>query len=140
MDNSDTIIELLSLIQQYNLSVPRTLRSEDTEFLSKIYNGIGPENWHPYVRQFITDILDLFSPAALVHDYEFSIVKKSYKHFTQANIRLAYNCLRLALLGKVSIVRNTLHSRIKLMGLGLILAILCQVFGYKAYNNNSEGN
>ena len=129
--------ELLKQVYVYRLSVPTAFKRENIETLEAVYNGIGPEHWNHLLRGIITALFLLFAPAALVHDYEFSVLPKNYKHFTQANCRLAYNCIRLALFGKLRFFKNTLHSRLKLAGLGLLLAILCQLFGQKSYNNKS---
>lgn len=129
------IKNLLEQVWKYKLSAPESFWQTDVETLTGVYNGIGPEQWPRYLRGIVTDLLVLFAPAALVHDYEFSTNAKSYKHFTQANARLAWNCLLLALFGEPSFVENKLHSRLKIAALGLLLGVGCQLFGYNAYNN-----
>ena len=74
--------------------------------------------------------MQIFAAGALVHDFEFSQSEKSYRHFTQANIRLAFNCVMLAFLGPVRLVRQ---NRLKLALLGILLAFACQIWGYKPY-------
>ena len=73
------------------------------------------------------------APITLIHNFEFSQGKKSCKHFTQANIRLAFNCVMLAFLGPVRLVRPVRQNRLKLALLGILLAFACQIWGYKPY-------
>ena len=130
------IKNLLEQVWKYKLSAPESFWQTDIETLSRVYNGIGPEQWPVFLRNIATDLLVLFAPAALVHDYEFSTNAKCYKHFTQANARFTWNCLVLAFFGTTVFVKNKLHSRLKLAALGLLLGVGCQLFGYNAYNNN----
>lgn len=37
-----------------------------------IYNGAGPERWPEFARVLLTEILDLFEPAFLLHDLRFN--------------------------------------------------------------------
>ena len=124
---------LLETIQKYHLSAPDNFWASETAVLEKSYNGIGPECWPKFLRKFVSEFLRLFAACALIHDFEFSQNVKSYKHFTQANIRLAFNCVMLAFLGPVRLVRPVRQTRLKLALLGILLGVLCQIFGYQSY-------
>ena len=121
------VAELLNKVREYHLSAPAAFFAADLETLQKCYNGVGPECWPVLLRKLVSELLQIFAAGALVHDFEFSQSEKSYRHFTQANIRLAFNCVMLAFLGPVR-----LH-RLKLALLGILLAVACQIFGYKPY-------
>ena len=75
----------------------------------------------------------LIAAGALVHDFEFSQGEKNYRHFTQANCRLAWNCMILAFVGPVRLIRPVRQNRLKLAFLGITLGVVCQIFGYAAY-------
>lgn len=124
---------LLETIQKYHLSAPDNFWASETAVLEKSYNGIGPECWPVLLRKLVSELLQIFAAGALIHDFEFSHGKKSYKHFTQANIRLAYNSAILGFIGPVSVVRPVIRNRLKLALLGILLGVLCQIFGYQSY-------
>ena len=127
------VAELLNKVRKYHLSAPAAFFAADLETLQKCYNGIGPECWPVLLRKLASELLQIFAAGALVHDFEFSQGKKSYKHFTQANIRLAFNCVMLAFFGPVRLVRPVRQNRLKLALLGILLAVTCQIWGYKPY-------
>ena len=127
------ISQLLDQVRKYHLSAPAAFFAADLSTLQKCYNGIGPECWPVLLRKLASELLQIFAAGALVHDFEFSQGKKSYKHFTQANIRLAFNCVMLAFLGPVRLVRPVRQNRLKLALLGILLAVACQIWGYKPY-------
>ena len=127
------VAELLNKVRKYHLSAPAAFFAADLSTLQKCYNGIGPECWPVLLRKLASELLQIFAAGALVHDFEFSQGKKSYKHFTQANIRLAWNCMILAFAGPVRLVRPVRQNRLKLALLGILLAVACQIWGYKPY-------
>ena len=127
------ISQLLDQVRKYHLSAPESFFSAGIERLKKCYNGIGPECWPKLLRQMVSELLQLFAAGALVHDFEFSQGEKSYRHFTQANCRLAWNCMILAFVGPVRLIRPVRQNRLKLAFLGITLGIVCQIFGYAAY-------
>ena len=127
------VAELLNKVREYHLSAPAAFFAADLETLQKCYNGVGPECWPVLLRKLVSELLQIFAAGALVHDFEFSQSEKSYRHFTQANIRLAFNCVMLAFLGPVRLVRPVRQNRLKLALLGILLAFACQILGYKTY-------
>ena len=88
-------------------------------------NGVGPEHWPRRGRWLISWFLRPLDASSAPHDWEYSLPKKSYWRFTRANWRLAVNCTKEALY----------DVRIGVIPLGLIAALLCQIFGWRAYRN-----
>ena len=127
------ISQLLDQVRKYHLSAPESFFSAGIDTLETCYNGIGPECWPKLLRKMVSELLQLFAAGALVHDFEFSQGEKSYRHFTQANCRLAWNCMILAFAGPVRLVRPVRQNRLKLALLGILLAVACQIWGYKPY-------
>ena len=60
------------------------------------YNGIGPEFLPAGVRAGVTEWLDLFEPAAVIHDCRVGLSDGSRAAFLAANDEFRRNCLRLA--------------------------------------------
>ena len=60
------------------------------------YNGIGPE-WMPAaLREKVSAYLDLFAPAALIHDMRYQVGDGSRFNFNYANLEFYGNCVKLA--------------------------------------------
>ena len=60
------------------------------------YNGIGPE-WLPSeIREKLSKHLELFAPAALIHDMRFAQSDGSRYGFNFANLEFRANCTKLA--------------------------------------------
>jgi hypothetical protein len=114
-------------IRTCRLSVPEGFSEASDEDLVRAYNGIGPDAWCPILRRLVTWLLAFFEAVALIHDYEFGCPEKSYARFTAANLRFAYNAIRRA------IIRTPGRYALKVAGCGLLLALLCQIFGYSGY-------
>lgn len=89
--------------------------------LQRLYNGIGAEWMAKWLRKTITWLLTDIEAAALVHDFEWSMAKKSFWKFLVSNLRLWYNAAKL---------------RRFFCGGGA--SILCTFFGYKAYLDGKE--
>ncbi|MDD3885840.1 MAG: hypothetical protein PHI35_03095 [Victivallaceae bacterium] len=88
--------------------------------LGAVYNGIGPEEWPPFLRELLSRNLNRLEPAALIHDFEYVFAKPDYIGFTAANWRLAINGIRLS---------TGWRGR----AVALLLGVLCQVFGRRAF-------
>lgn len=88
-------------------------------------NGVGPERWPHWARALISWFLRPLDASSAPHDWEYSLPEKSYWHFTRANWRLAVNATREALY----------DARPGVIPLGWIAALLCQIFGWRAYIN-----
>ena len=60
------------------------------------YNGIGPE-WMPAaLREKVSAYLELFAPAALIHDMRYQVSDGSRVNFNYANLEFFGNCVKLA--------------------------------------------
>ena len=123
--------ELRRKCRRKNMWAPAAFWMESGEYLKNCYNGIGPECWSTRFREWVTKALDRFSTAALIHDYEYSYsAGKCYRNFTAANFRFAVNSIAEAWHSRASIK----HKLIMIFS-GWVLAFLCQVFGWKAYED-----
>lgn len=125
------IRELRDIAWSRMLSVPKNFAMVELSVLQACYNGIGPDRWCPRFRRLTTWLLGFFEADALIHDYEYSLTDKSYSLFTLANLRFAYNAALLAF------DRLSFRPAIKVALLGLLLALLCQTFGYSGYKTGS---
>ena len=104
-----------------HFSFPPGFKRTNSARLCQLYNGIGAE-WMPkWMRSLITYIADRLEAPALIHDFEYTIGKKSYWRFTVANVRLAYN-----------------SAKCKRPFLGITAAVVCQLFGWWAYKGGKE--
>lgn len=120
--------DLYNIVLQKKLSIPAEFEKEKISILRQCYNGIGPDRWSSQFRAFTTSLLEFFEAEAMIHDYEYSLPKKSYWRFSKANLRFAFNGVVLAIkTHKISL------KTLKLIVLGFILALLCQMFGYSGY-------
>ena len=68
-------------------------------------------------------LLKPFFTAALPHDWEFSQPEKSFRAFTLANLRFAWN----------SCLEALDERRPPMIASGVALAVLCQIFGWGGY-------
>ena len=91
--------------------------------LALAFNGIGAEQWPSWLRTALTALLRPFQAAALVHDWEYSQDEKSYRAFSSANWHLGVNIIREAL--------YDCHPGV--IPAGVLAALLCQLFGWRAY-------
>jgi len=96
--------------------------ASDSE-LAQSFNGIGAEHWPKWLRAMLTALLRAFQAAALVHDWEYSRNPKTYRAFTAANWHLAVNIAREALY----------DCRPGVIPAGALAALLCQIFGWRAF-------
>jgi len=86
---------LLSEIKYYHLSVPEYFETLTLDYIVENYNGTGPD-WLPAKKRKILDwTLDVFAPAVLIHDMEFSASNKTRAGFNRANKRLFKNCIKI---------------------------------------------
>ena len=129
----DEVKEILKRVKSLNLSAPACFWCCTTEELCACYNGIGPGAWSSKFRNLVTSLLEKFTAPAMVHDWEYTFSPKNYWFFTVANMRFAVNSFIDAFYekrGSRYIIKQTL--------LGIALAMLCQLFGYKGYKEVRE--
>jgi len=104
------------LAQKYNLDASANFWARDEKTIEAEYNGIGPDNFFPatinsflvkYLGQSAVDklnamlrdaldgLLDIFQPAAVIHDDRFSDSDKTEAGFHVANEELLSNCKKI---------------------------------------------
>ena len=107
--------------------------------LARCYNGCGPEwidNYLIYgdrIRDKLTRFLELFEPAFLGHDWDFSNSDGSEERFHAANLRLLCNCRKLA--DRKYGWWNWKRYRARAAAFALYEAV--ETFGWKAWTEGS---
>ena len=123
--NPRRISYLRAFCSEFHAAAPESFwRATDSE-LAQAFNGIGAEHWPNWLRTSLTALLRPFQAAALVHDWDYSRKDKSYWGFSEANWHLAVNIAREALY----------DCRPGMIPAGALAALLCQIFGWRAYLN-----
>jgi hypothetical protein len=120
------IITLCAQINEHELNCEESFSSTSVEVLNDVYNGCGPD-WMPLqFRSVLTELLDEYEPAFLVHDWDYTFLRKNEASFHRANKRLFHNCMKL-MKSRISWYRfiRRWHERAK------ILAIYhaCEIYG-----------
>lgn len=111
------------------------------ETLRGYYNGIGPDAWSSRLRRLTTFLLHPFELAALPHDYEYATEPRTYLAFTIANLRFAANAVLEAYHRhpvRLPLNREQIQKAKRfaaMAGCGLLLATVCQLFGWQGYKN-----
>ena len=95
--------------------------------LTQVFNSVEPAVWCPKFNRLVKYLLEPFLMAALQHDWEMSRPYKSWGIFTSMNLRFVYNAFQEAMNRKMP----------SLIFMGMLLALLCQIFGYKTYLKTS---
>ena len=122
---SRRILYLRAFCVEFHAVAPDSFwRASDAE-LARAFNGIGADQWPKCLRAALTALLRPFQAAAFVHDWEYSQEPKSYRAFTAANWHLLVNIAREALY----------DCRPGMIPAGVLAALLCQIFGLRAYLN-----
>ena len=116
---------LRAFCYEFHAVAPDSFWTAPDEELAQAFNGIGAEHWPKWLRSALTVLLRPFQAAALVHDWEYSQEAKTYRAFTAANWHLAVNIAREALY----------DCRPGVIPAGALAALLCQIFGWRAYLN-----
>jgi len=91
MTKIERIKQLLTIARQNDLEKRDILFQFEYDELAVIYNGIGPDRFPEKLRKFVTEVNEIFEPAALIHDVEYHI-GGTEKDFTEANLRFRRNC------------------------------------------------
>ena len=110
---------------EFHAAAPESFWIATDSELAQAFNGIGAEHWPKCLRAVLTALLRPFQAAAFVHDWEYSQETKSYGAFTAANWHLAVNVAREALY----------DCRPGMIPVGALAALLCQIFGWYAFQN-----
>ena len=90
-----TLTQIITTAKQNNLEGIDIINQFTYLEILHIYNGIGPDRFPEKVRELVTEINELFAPAALIHDLEYYI-GGTKEDFTAANDRFRRNCYTLA--------------------------------------------
>lgn len=122
---SRRISYLRAFCGEFHADAPGSFWSATDSELAQAFNGIGSEHWPDWLRSALTALLRPFQAAALIHDWEYSQNVKSYRMFSAANWHLGVNIAREAL--------YDCHPSI--IPAGALAALLCQIFGWRAYIN-----
>ena len=70
----DHVTRLMAIAEGCFLSMPPSMARASILDIATTYNGIGP-SWAPqWLRDALTGWLSLFQPAALIHDYHYSLI------------------------------------------------------------------
>lgn len=96
MKTEKEIDDLIARAVAANLSGTDFLVEFDYDTIRDQYNGIGPEFIPVSLRAKITKYLDLFAPAALIHDLRYYKADGTQLAWQQANEEFRLNCRRLA--------------------------------------------
>ena len=130
---TNSVEQLREFVEIRNLSAPARFWDTSPEVLRKVYNGIGPDRWSRQFRSAVTALLERYEEEALIHDWEYTFQPKTRLHFLIANLRFATNAVLSAY------ARNGAFSKRFWLdgGLGILLAILCQLFGWSGYKTTT---
>lgn len=96
METVEKIEALIARAQEAGLNGLGFLESFTLEGIQAAYNGIGPEWAGANARDWVTAHLDLFAPAALIHDLRYTRSDGTVNMFDFANWEFLTNCRRLA--------------------------------------------
>ncbi len=126
----DEVVEVARQVDLLGLSAPAGFAVCPVATLRAVYNGIGPDRWSAQLRRVCTELLEWFEPEALIHDWEYAFQPKTYWKFTVANLRFAWNAC-------IAADRSCADLSLKLRraGRGLLLAALCQLFGWPGFRD-----
>lgn len=93
---NEEIMELIKIAFAEELAGSDFLASFDYEEIAREYNGIGPSWLKEELRKKISRYLEIFIPAALIHDMRYSLSDGMREAFNFANYEFRDNCLKLA--------------------------------------------
>ena len=91
----EQINKILKQIKDYDLDVPDNFDSLDINFIQQHFNGVGSDLTPEWQITILDFTFDLFLPAVLLHDIDFTFSNKSIKGFQRANLRLYNNCFKI---------------------------------------------
>ena len=120
---------ICEVIKKRRYWLPKYFNELSCEEIRSYSNGIGAEFFPKFLRKWLTELFFIFEATACVHDIEYAI-GGSYWTFTIANIRFAVNGIKAALR----------MQSIKFACYAVLFGILCQIFGYKAFNNKGSSS
>ena len=129
MCDEATAVRMLNLCRYYRLEGADFAEGFTIEELAETFNGIGPESWHPKLREALDNLAADLLPAAFIHDLRFSHGDGSTADFNAANDELEMNGLKIAEAKYVwyNPMRYITRRRAR------TFANLCRIFGWQPY-------
>ena len=119
------IYEIIMIIDAAGLSRPSIFQREALEVLKRYYNGVGAYWFTEWLLKLSTLIFERMEPLAFIHDVEFAVAPRTYRAFTLANLRWAYNAIKLA--------RYYQHGKIRFLLVAWLCALCCQLGGWGGF-------
>ena len=87
------VVTLLEKIKELNLDGQEVLSKYSVDDIVRIYNGIGPDRFPEWFRNFLTELNEIILPAALIHDLDYDL-GGSLEDFYASNKRLGTNSVK----------------------------------------------
>jgi len=95
-DKEAHVAELLTRAVIAHLLGAEWASQQGCRWLAEAYNGIGPEFMGDALRDSTSRLLEIFEPAALIHDARNHVSDGTRERFLAANDEFRANCLILA--------------------------------------------
>lgn len=114
---------LRAFCREFGAFAPESFWHASESELADACNGVGPDHWPAWIRRVVTWLLRPLEASAEIHDWEYSMLHKSFRSFTAANAHLAANVM----------LEAVYDCRPSCMLTGILAAFVCQVFGWRAY-------
>jgi len=127
----EKIAELIKIAVEANLDGLEFLKRFSIEEIQEGFNGIGPEFLNAAAREKISEKLDIFLAAAMIHDMRNDVSDGTREAFLYANDEFRRNCIKLADYNYGFFDRK--RYRMRLIGEVLYLFVSADCFGWKAW-------
>lgn len=130
MESKKFIEELIAAAEKYGLDGLDKVRKIGIDAVMAAYNGTGPEWFSDRLRVAIDKLSEVFLPAVMIHDVDYSHGEGTLSDFRRANDRLEHNMLKIANseYGWYNPIRYLRRHQAR------VFAGLCRTFGWIAYN------
>lgn len=130
MSQIKEIKELRAKAESLQLDNAAILRRYNVQQLCAIYNGIGPDCFPEWLRNFVSALHPSLAVAALIHDVEWHETDKTKKTFAESNERFKNNGYKVAKaeFGWYNPRRYVVMNQARRFG------NYCQLFGWNAWN------
>ena len=117
----ESVTLLMAKVEAIDLSTPPCMRHASILDITAVWNGIGPA-WAPeWFRKALSTWLRSFQPAALVHDYSYSLIDRNQPFAEDQrqveDLRFYENCSKCA-----AYEFTWLHPKRLLLELGALAA------------------
>ena len=134
----EQIEELIQIAVAADLEGLRFLQGFSIEEIQNGFNGIGPEFMGDAARQKVSEKLDIFLAAAMIHDMRHDVSDGTREGFLYANDEFRRNCIKLADYNYGFFDRK--RYRMRLVGEVLYLFVSADCFGWRAWNDAWQKN